>query len=81
MDYYSHVKALKDPGGLNKSSSSLVIKGLICKINGVHFMNSKIFSNYNDSMVVILMTNIIMSKFFIYGPIYNSITRTQQLQK
>lgn len=31
-------------------------------------MNSKVFSSYNDLKVVILMTNIIMSKFFIWVP-------------
>lgn len=64
MDYCSNLKAFKDPGGLKKPSPSLVIKDLICKVNGVHFINSKVFSSYNDSMVVILMTKIIMSKLF-----------------
>lgn len=48
MDCRSNLKALKYPQGLNKFSPSLVIKDLICKINGVHFMNSKVFSSYNN---------------------------------
>lgn len=64
MEYCSNLKAFKHPGGLKKSSPSLVIKDLICKVSGVHLINSKVFSSYNDSMVVILMTKIIMSKLF-----------------
>ena len=64
----SNFKALRDLGGLNKSSPSVVFKDFIHKINGVRFMNSKVFSSYNDLKVVILMTNIIMSKFFSWVP-------------
>lgn len=52
MDCCSYLKALKYPQGLNKFPPSLVIKDLICKINGVHFISSKVFSSYNNPMVV-----------------------------
>lgn len=58
-------KLLKTQEAWTSLLLSLVLTYLMYKINGVHSMNSKVFSSCCDLMVVILMTIIIMSTFFI----------------
>lgn len=55
-------KLLKTQKAWTSLLSSLVLKYLISKTNGIHSMTSKVFSSYYDLMVVILMTNTVMSK-------------------